>query len=727
MRFFYALTIFTSALLVFFVQPLMTRMVLPLLGGTPAIWNTSLVFYQAVLLLGYGYVHIMTTRLGTRAQVLLHICILLVPIGLLPIALPAGWIPPQDASQAVWLLGMLSSVVGLPFLAISATSPLLQRWFASIYGAHSNAYSLYAASNLGSLIALISYPILVEPTTTLQQQSMFWAVGYGVLVLLIGVCAAVLWRAGKRVDTANSTPGDEAVAPLSMPQRLRWIILAALPSSLMVSVTTFLSTDVAAIPLLWIMPLSLYLLSFIFVFATKVRLSHAWMIRLMPGMIAVLTLALMMRLNTPLILLMPLHLSTFFIIAMVCHGELARTRPHSHSLTEFYLLMSLGGVLGSCFNALIAPLIFTSILEYPLTLIVAALLATQQRTQPRILPGRRWDVLLPLALGVSAAVMRVLLFQTTNTGTVLSTLVLYGIPFMILLTFLHSPHRFGLGILAMVMVSMIPAPSAGQEQFAERSFFGVSRVVVDQAQGVRTLYHGNVIHGMQYLRPEERPTPLMYYTESGPAGQVFTTLAAQPQRRSIGVVGMGAGSLACYRQPKDHWTFYELDPTVARIARDSRYFRFLEACTPDALIVLGDARVSLTDAPDGAYDVLVLDAYSSDAIPVHLMTTEAIQLYTRKLAPQGILLFHTSNIFFDLAPVLGTIAHEQGLVAWMQLDTDIAPPAPAQKNPSQWVIIARDAATLQSAATDARWKPLAPTSDPVWTDAYASVLRALKW
>ncbi|HYF64708.1 MAG TPA: hypothetical protein VD886_17920, partial [Herpetosiphonaceae bacterium] len=483
----YTLTIFVSALLLFAVQPMFARMALPLLGGAPAVWNTALVFYQAVLLGGYGYAHLLTSRLPPRRQVLVHLAVLALPLLALPIGIPAGWVPPSDRNPMIWLLGLLAVAVGLPFFAVSASSPLLQTWFSRTgHRAAADPYFLYAASNLGSMLALLSYPILIEPRIALGQQSWLWAVGFGGLVLLMAACGAALWRSVGRPAPEQAAPAAPS-PPLTGLRRLRWVALAAIPSSLMVSVTTYLSTDLAAIPLLWVIPLAIYLLTFILVFATRPPVPHWLMVRAMPIVLLPLVVVLIVRATDPLALLLPLHLGVFAVVTMVAHGELARDRPDPRHLTEFYLWVSLGGVIGGIFNALLAPLLFNSVAEYPITLVLACLLMPQIGTLPAALRHRRWDALLPLAAGLVMAAGAAFVVRPGGGSIAPAAAAVLGAAVMLCFISSRRPLRFGLAVAAVLLGNAVGAALGGQSGsrvlYAERSFFGISRVLADAQSG----------------------------------------------------------------------------------------------------------------------------------------------------------------------------------------------------------------------------------------------------
>lgn len=739
---------FTSAALLFLVEPMLAKMALPLLGGTPAVWNTALVFFQAVLLAGYLYAHAATKWLGRRTQIGVHLCIVLLPLAILPLHIPVGWEPPTQSSPVLWMLQMLAVAVGLPFFVLSASTPLLQSWFAQS-GSESarDPYFLYAASNAGSMVGLLSYPFLLEPLLRLSEQSHLWSAGYFLFVLLTVACAGMVWNsqpARALADGAEVEAAVEIEEAITGRQRLRWIVLAFVPSSLMMGVTTALTTDIPAIPLLWVLPLALYLLSFVLVFARRPLIPHAALVRRLPLLILAALMPILARVSLKVSLLLPLYLLSFFAVALVCHGELARSRPEARRLTDFYLWISFGGVLGGVFNALIAPVIFSSVLEFPLVLLLAAFLRPPLEQELTAIPesakARRNDWLLPLVLGLAVAAALECLAHAglppNLTLRFLNVLVLCA-AMLWCLSFGKRRFRFALGAVALFAASSIYTGPFGQVLHTERSFFGVSRVTNDAAGRFRHLYHGSTQHGMQSLGPAESREPLTYYTKSGPAGSILRALegkrllgsADEAQQANWAVVGLGAGSMACYLEPGERLTYYEIDPAVKRIALDTRYFTLLSQCAPSAQIVLGDARLKLREAADGSYDLIVLDAFSGDSIPMHLMTKEALALYLRKLAPGGIVAFHMSNNYLRLAPVFGALARDAGLVSLMADDTVLShQQADAGKSASQWIVMARSRTDLGALDTDPLWKPLNVQPDaPLWTDDYSNLLRIIKW
>ncbi|MGH2351166.1 MAG: spermidine synthase, partial [Chloroflexota bacterium] len=697
----YTATIFTGSALLFLVQPMFGRMLLPLLGSSPTVWNTALVLYQGGLLAGYGYAHLTTTWRGVRRQAALHVVLLALPLLALPIDLPAGWTPPAREWPIPWLLATMLVSVGLPFFVVATSSPLLQRWFAGTgHPAAADPYFLYAASNLGSLLALLSYPLLLEPRLGLTAQSQLWSAGYGLLALLTLACGLALWRAHGELA---ATPSRRSQVPSPKSQvtnrrlrtwdlglgtwwrrRLRWLLLAAAPSSLLLSVTAHISSDIAAVPLLWVIPLAIYLLTFVLVFARRPLLSHRLMVRALPFVLLPLVVALAVRATQPILPLMALHLAGLFVVSMVCHGEVAADRPPSHYLTEFYFWLALGGVLGGAFSALAAPLLFNTVAEYPLALVVACLAGYRHHDAPddrddrgerRTTAGRRervLDVGLPLALGALAAGLLLRGREGGLTTSAVGIALVFGPVALICLSFRRRPLRFGLAIAAILLASAQFYVDRGDVLLVERSFFGVHRVrraTLEPDTSYHVLVHGTTVHGLQSLDPSRRQEPLLYYHSSGPVGQIFRALGPGDAARPVAVVGLGAGGLACYGAPGQRWYFYEIDPEVERIARDPQYFTFLRDCPPDVQVILGDARLSLTEAPPGAYHLIVLDAYSSDAIPIHLITREALAIYLDKLAAGGVLAFHISTRHLDLAPVLGRLARDAGLVCLVQEDT----------------------------------------------------------
>ncbi len=722
----YAVTLGLGALLLFWVQPMFAKMVLPLMGGSPTVWNIALVFFQAALLAGYLYAHLGHRWLRPKVQAGLHMLFLAVAFAALPIAVRADLFPLAGGQPALWLLATLALSVGLPFVVLSATAPMLQSWFAHTgHRDAANPYHLYAVSNFGSILALVAYPALLEPTLTLGQQSLAWALGFVILAMMIAACAWALlstFQAGG-ADPQTDQPPNEWVAAKSglssrvdWPLRLRWLALAFVPSSLLLGVTQHITTDVASVPLLWVIPLILYLATFVIVFARRPMLGHALALFIQVPVVMILALLFYWQIKY-LRLILPLHLIGFFFLALVCHGELAKVRPAPSRLTEFYLWMSLGGVLGGAFTALGAPLVFDTIVEYPLAIAAACLLRPLQEasklTRVRALPlaALALLLLLPRLAGLDP-----------NEWPLVGLLA-YLIPVILLCYGCRGrPILFAAAIGAILMAGAHDRKSG--EIAVARSFFGVNRVIeagrgIDQ---VRIFKHGTTYHGVQYTDPDRRREPLAYYHRKGPLGQVFAVHGGDFVH--VGGIGLGIGTVACYRRAGQTWTFFEIDPLVVSIARDRRYFHYLSDCAPDARIVVGDGRLALAGAQnrDGgpAFDLLIMDAFSSDAIPMHLLTREAIAVYLRRLAPGGLIMFHISNRNLYLAPVLADLAGDAGITALIQHD---AGDQNGNYFPTLWVAMARDNGRLALLAKDNRWRAL--TAKPgrrVWTDDYGNLL-----
>jgi hypothetical protein len=816
----FAVAIFLNAALLFAVQPMFTKMVLPLLGGSPAIWNTCLLFFQTALLGGYLYAHL-TTRMWTpRRQAMVHIALLLVALVLLPIHVPEAWShPPGTAAPIPWLLGLLTVSLGLPFLLLAAGAPMMQRWFASTrHPAAENPYFLYAASNLGSFTALLAYPFVIEPRLPLSQQSVSWLEFYYALVVLIAGCGVGAWYLRQKGDgrrergedvslrpreespehepkaeedpalslgmtadalgaTANALgaaanapdpgvsvddrgavsvrrPGalrgsvrhlveenpDAADAlypeepeleldePTIVPDRnwrLRWVLLAFAPSSLLIGVTTYLSTDIASVPFLWVIPLAIYLLTFVLVFARRTIFPRKFMLFAQLVLGLTLLVAICMGPGRNITLQGSLHLLAFFVTAMVCHRELADARPRAVYLTEFYLWMSFGGVLGGVFNVILGPMLYNSLVEYPFALVVAFGL---RPSRSRYYGGRRGfilDLALPALVGLAVWGGFRSPFPPSEWGAY-GTHIFLGSAALVVALFWKRSFRLALGALA-IYVGVRAADAMDSDVILQRrSFFGIYRV--RQMLDYHLLQSGTTTHGGQSTSPDRRLEPITYYYKGGPMGQFFEHVAATKLQRRVAIVGLGTGTTACYGRPGEHWTYYEIDPLVARIARTTALFTYIRDCPPRSEIVLGDARLSLAQAADGEFDLIVLDAFSSDAIPAHLLTREALALYLRKLNDDGSVIFHISNRYVDLRPVLIALANDARV-----------PGAYGDRDPStddrgklyygsRWVALAKRPVTLSELLQQFGWEPLAPApAGRLWTDDYTDLLGVLKW
>jgi len=745
----FAPTIFLSAWLLFLVQPLFAKMALPLLGGTPNVWNAALVFFQATLLLGYLYAHLLTRFVPMRLQVGIHAGVLALAFVVLPLGIGAAWQNPPAEAPTGWLFALFGVCVGLPFLAVSANAPLLQRWFART--GHRDAhdpYFLYGASNLGSMLALLAYPLLIEPLLPLQGQSWLWTGGYMLLAVLIVGCGLLtpgtLGRAKAATDSATSGTKSPA-RPISWRDRGWWIALAFVPSGLLLSVTSFITTDLVAIPLLWVVPLSLFLLTFVFVFARKPLIKHEWMVKVQaPFLIAAATITFLGSSGAAL-WQMGVVLASFFVLAMVCHGELAARRPAAVHLTEFYLWMSFGGILGGAFTALLAPLLFDTVLEFPLLLVLAALLRPKrQRRDPvnafagRLVRPQFLDVGLP-AICILAALGLDPEFANISSAEAIATILLVALCGITLASGIDRPLRLALAVAALMVIGNQAIHWIKREDriFAGRSFFGVYKVARTGDGSFTVLTHGTTIHGVQSTKPAVRRTPHTYYHAEAGIGRVFATAARRNLPvRDVGAVGLGAGEIACYRRPGQRWTFFEIDPMVVRIARDPAMFRYLADCAPKARMAVGDGRLSLSRMQGRNFDLLVLDAFSSDAIPLHLLTREAFAVYLERLRSDGLLMVHISNRYVDLKPVLAALAADAGLngaVLRHAVGKDII--KSGFNASSEWVALARSPAALArfldrdrtpTSQSVARWQPLEKwRGRKVWTDDYSNVLGVL--
>ena len=711
---------FLSAALLFCLEPMVGKMVLPLLGGTPAVWNTCLVFFQTALLAGYAYAHGTLSWLGVSRQARLHSALIVLAFFSLPVLVTpldvVRW--PADASLGPRLFLLLSVRVGVPFVLLAATAPLLQRWLSltSSRRAH-DPYFLYATSNAGSLLALLAYPLIIEPWLGGSAQRQAWRWGYAVFAAMISV-AAIL---AARIAPGLASPAVPVAPPL--PGRLlrRWIILAAAPSALLIGVTTYLSTEVASVPLLWVVPLAVYLVTFMLAFAGRRRLSTRLASRFLPVPLICAFIVAAAEATVPIWLALVLNLVTLFLAGMVCHGSLADERPAPAHLTGFYLAVAAGGALGGALATFVPPVVFTSVLEYPLELLLIALLRPATVGQPdggRLQAGDlRWAMFIGALSLLIALVLRAL---AVPPGPITIGLQL-GVPIVVHYRFLHSPVRFALGLALLLVVARVSLLSPFPRIIhSERTFFGLLRVIDTPDGRYRRLMHGTTVHGGQATAAAERNQPSTYYARRGPLGQIFERVfdaaGAGAELRSVAVVGLGAGEVAAYAKPGQAWTFYEIDPAVVRIAGDRRYFTYLADAFPDnrgLRVELGDARLRLQDARDGGFDLLILDAFSSDAIPTHLLVREAVALYVRKLTPDGVLAVHISNRYLRLEPVIAALARDAGLMTACQFDgKEESQGDRPSKSASHWCALSRDPGRLGPLLATRAWHPAAPSAGP---------------
>ncbi|BBB98200.1 spermidine synthase [Bradyrhizobium elkanii] len=729
----YTAAIFVSALLLFSVQPLFTKMVLPRLGGSPAVWSVAMVFFQSLLLGGYAYAHLLMKLNGRFAPVVVHLVLLVVALVTLPLAIRSGWGEPPTSGYAVWLLGLFAVSIGLPFFALAANNPLLQAWF--VRTGHPNGpdpYFLYASSNIGSFLALLSYPVLLEPMFTLRTQNLIWTGGYGLLIVLIAGCGVLLLRSPANAAALNMQVDDANAPAPSWPLRARWIFLAAVPSGLLIAVTAHISTDVAAAPLLWVLPLSLYLLTWVLVFQSRPLLPHKWMLLAQPLAIAGVVILLAVGGEQNLLLTLGGHQLCFFIIAMACHGELARTRPAAKYLTGFYVALSFGGMVGGLFAGLIAPFTFSWVAEYPILLALAALCRPPGGAErlPRA-SAWYWPFLAVLAVALIAPsysagdifnwfdVHRVWVIGAVGVLSALLALALNANRWKI----------FATVVVALVVLRAYPSDDGRVETV--RSFFGVHKIVVTPNGQYHVLMHGTTIHGAEKFKNDDgtpvagTPEPISYYHKDGGIGRAISAIRERKGAPlKVAVIGLGSGTLTCASAPGEDWRFFEIDQSMVDTARDPKYFTYIQNCEPNLKPVIGDARLTFAKEPDGAYDLIIVDAYSSDAIPIHLATEEAMAIYKEKLAPQGAVVMHVSNRHLELASVVVGIADANDMKSWVYSEDS------GRDNEyifsTSVVVSAREEEDVGKLASSDVWTETeADEKQRVWTADYSNVLGAV--
>jgi hypothetical protein len=718
--------IFASAALLFVVQPMFTKMVLPQLGGAAAVWSVAMVFFQATLLAGYAYAHALTRFAPGRASIPIHLAVMALACLALPLHIATGWGRPPVQGEAVWLLGLFAVSIGLPFFALAANGPMLQAWFVRTgHPAAKDPYFLYAASNAGSFLALLSYPVAVEPLVRLGHQTLFWTVGFYLLILLIAACGALLLRSPNRLPDVTTADLDVAVAP-SWRDIAIWVALAAVPSGLLIAVTAHISTDVAAVPLLWVAPLALYLLTFVIAFQTHPIVPHGFALAAQPFFILALVAAILAFPVTSTIGLIALHLLVLFASALVCHGELARRRPAPRQLTAFYMWISAGGMIGGIATGLAAPHLFNWVAEYPI-LIVLALLC-----RPGLALPRRGGGQILLLAGLTVALLLSYVVRNYDVGF---TTQMYLVCVGVLLGLTAKFWRMTLPFAALVAFLLFAnsyfneAPAV----YKVRNFFGVLNVTDTSDGKYHVLWHGTTAQGTQQVRDDEgnpltgRPEMIAEFFKGAGISQTLDAVhkrAAGPI--NFAVIGLGTGALACQVRASDTLTYYEIDPDIARIARNPELFNYLSECAPDTKVVLGDARLRIADAPDASYDLIFVDAFIGAAIPIHLLTREAMALYFKKLKPNGIVAMHISNLNLELASVAAGIAGANGAIARVYDGGDV------QSDPSlhHWVprvaAIARREEDFGELAQSPFWPVRAADSNQrVWTDEYSNIAGAI--
>lgn len=741
----YALTLLISATLLFSIQPMFSKMILPLLGGTPQVWNTAMLFFQVCLLGGYAYAHGTSRILSPRIQAILHIVLLVVFVGVLPFAIPEGWSPPVDRDPTLWQLSLMAVTVGGPFFVLAGSAPMIQRWFSRTdHPDADNPYFLYGASNLGSMTGLLAYPVIVEPLMNLTIQFDTWMYGYFALIAFMVLSLLLLWKHGgaKPKNETVDTPVNDSIGikEVTWGLRFKWILLAFIPSSLMLGVTTFITTDIASVPLLWIMPLAIYVSTFIFVFARRPWFSEKFLNSAFAIILIVMIgqiLGTYFGVINPF-LLIALHLVLFFVAAMLCHTALANVRPTADRLTEFYLIMSIGGALGGVFNAIIAPQLLLLPIEYALVLVLCIFVRYHDDPEQtfKAVTGRMSKAF--KAQGVDAAF--------TSKGFYLLIvgivgLFAFGIPSEILLKlsalvlilpllFLYK-DRWLFGVSLAYLLALFPLGFEwGQHSFTDiihrdRNFFGVIKVV-NTKNKERILLHGTTNHGSQALEEKYKLTPLSYYSDDSPIKEVFEFYDDKDGDQQVGVLGLGIGVTACFTKDGREFDFYEIDAAVAEIAENREYFTFLKDCGSPYEIILGDGRLKIENKPDDYYDVIVGDAFSSDNIPVHIMTKEAIELYVSKLKANGAVTFNISNNYIDLEPVVTEIAEEIGIPAVGHIsDGGTLEGSEIRYYPAHFFTMSYNEELIENLKSRGWTEGIKREGVKAWTDQYSNIISVL--
>jgi hypothetical protein len=717
----YSATVFLSAALLFFLEPMFSKMVLPLLGGSSAVWSVAMVVFQGLLLAGYLYAHLLTRFLQPRTAAMVHLATLAIAMIFLPIAVRGQFDVPPVNGVSLWLIGVFVGSVGLPCFALSANAPLLQAWFARCDQGNGNrAYFLYRASNLGSFAILLSYPILIEPNIGLVAQSRLWSVGYALLVLAVAACGTFVLRLPRMNDMIATR-----ASAVRWSDRFRWTALAFVPSGLLVAVTAYIATDVASAPFLWIIPLALYLLTFVLLFTDRPAISQKVLLAIQPVTVALLVISFLWTAKLPWGVSFLIHLTAFFFAAMICHGQLYARRPDASQLTQFYVWMSLGGVLGGIFAALLAPQLFNTVIEYPL-LVFAALLA-----RPDIWKTARADWIKESAVLLAGAIVVAMAFLFTGKNLALYTVSVMA--FAALLAVVgKSPARFL--PLAAILLAVTNFYDPSQDTvYRGRSFYSTYKAVDLSGGKFRVLFQGVTAHGGERLRDDNgavvtaRPDPLTYYYRGGPYDTAIQAIRhrAGGTLNHVALIGLGMGALSCNATPGEGWTFYELDPLSVTIAHNTNLFHSVSRCAPAVPTIIGDGRLTLRAAkPD--IDLLILDMFSSDSVPTHMLTREAFALYKARLSPHGAITINVSNKNLKLSNIVAASAAANGMVTAVKRDNVPPDTFRTLHLRAEIAVVARSAADMAALKLGPDWHIVRPDATTrIWTDDYSAILDAI--
>jgi hypothetical protein len=727
----YVLSIFLASAQLFVIQPMFAKRLLPILGGTPSVWTTCMLFYQVVLLGGYAYAHLLSRQKNVRYQLAIHLIAILSPLVVL-FAGPPSWSPPNAEHAVQWLLLYLLVSIGAPFFVLSTNAPLVQKWFSLKYSERGqSAYALYSASNAGSMLALLAYPFLIEPHLRLSEQYRLLQICYvAFVIVMLAIMFDIVKERKNSVDEERNDADvqsltETTLAPLKLwSQRLGWIFLAFIPSSLLLSVTTYITSDIAPCPLLWVVPLALYLLTFIIAFAEKQIVSQKWLnVTYSVCLISLAVVFFWKAVALNFAFMFPLHLVTFFLAALLCHTRLAQSKPETSRLTEFYLCLSVGGALGGIFNTLIAPQIFKTLFEYPLGLLLSCAGLASPSQSPEKSNWRSGGLLICASLA-SVAILLAVSSSWTSPWDDYRLLVVIA-PAAICSSFAIRQPFFMAACLAIVFFvgGKFWRPDF---LFEQRNVFG-TLAVAEVPEKTHVLIHGAIVHGAEIMDQGNKPEPLTYYHHDSPIGHIFSAYNEQWKSADIAVIGLGTGSLAAYGQPEQHWTFYEINPLVAEVAQNPVLFTYFLHMQGEKSIKIGDGRQSIAETRNKALSLIVLDAFSSDSIPVHLLTREALQIYKNKLADGGLIVFHISSRAVDLTPVLRELAKDTSLACLVEQTGGRKDKGSSHKFASKWLVMARNYKDIE--ALQLRYAFAPPSGTPsasLWSDDFSNVFETLR-